>query len=66
MWYCFIDGLTDTHIDIDLVRVRGDWHEVGARFRGFDQCSDDIDVVVFIVVGIPSFIPDYINWVLMI
>jgi len=25
----------------------------------FDQCSDEIDVVGFIVVGITSFTPDY-------
>jgi len=31
----------------------------------FDQCSDEIDVVRFVVVSIPYFTPDYTVGVLM-
>jgi len=35
-------------------------------FKDFDYCSDEIDVVGFIIVSIPNFSPDYTVWVLMI
>jgi len=44
---------------MDLVRIRIDRHEVSVRSEDFDRCSDEIDIVGFIIVGISDFTPDY-------
>ena len=59
------DWSSDTWTDMDFVRVKIDWHEDWCVSEDFDWCSDEIDVVGSVVVGIPYFTLNYTVWVLM-